>query len=1479
MYSDIPASEGGTVIPYTPSTGDLGLWLRAEVTFDVTFDSGGPDEVTETGRTAIGVPRTPVLSRPVVSNAGFAHFEDILIYANNRLRVTHPVAQGFTTGPDSRGYLLVRVLLSLYVHEGTPIGAWAVHADDGGKPAAAPLFAPVPLPDISNALESYEELVSRRGLRLQAGTRYWIVVSLSNPEAASLGFSAWNPWSGVFRLLNDLGQFILPSDFRPEDYANPWTGPTYSGFDLEGNIARIRASSPIDPGSEAGWSLNLPALSLWNREVTLKDPQWLPYGPLGSAIGLPPHMAVKTSIEVAPDVTVEFAAAEQTAPEGGEVNVELRLSQDPRRTVTVPITATGENGAIADDFMVPQSVTFHSGETSKTITLRAVDDELDDDDETVKLELGEMPDEWITAGARTATTVRIADDDDPFVTATFERDSYDADEGGEQEVKVSLNADPERELIIPIAPSHLDGLSADDYSGLPDSISFNIGQTEQSFTIMVTDDDLDDDDERLLLAFGEMPDERVSAGLTAETVINIGDDDDPHVTVEYGQDSQNVGEDETVNVTVRLSADPERTLAIPLTATGEMGATAADYTAPASVSFSAGQVEQTVAFMATPDTVNDDDERVKLGFGSNLPARVTLGARTTTTLNIGDDDDPEVTVQFALSSLEVAEGADEQVTVNLSADPERSLIIPLTPQAVGGVSEDDYSGLPASVSFSSGQTSASFTFRATDDLIDDDDEGVTVRFGTMPDPRVSAGATSEIALTIDDNDTAGVLFSPTALTVDEEDDAEYGVTLATEPTENVSVTLTGTADTGLSLHSGRLSNGALSFSPLNWNSPQMVTVRAAHDDDGVADHDTLLHEAAGGEYDGVEAELSVTTDDNDPLGIVFEPLALTVPETDAAGYTVRLATEPTAPVSLTVTGHAGTDLTLSGESLANDMLSFTAANWRTPQTVTVAAAFDEDREDDAESLMHSASGVEYEGLSDVLPVTIDDNTGDLRLVGGTLVNEDGEFCEGRLEIYYQGQWGLICNDYWSRDDADVACRQLGFAGGDSDDWSGFEHFFPRPPRDQNMWLDDVGCTGGESNLLDCPARPLGDHNCSPREAVGLRCLKTTGPWIVNIEFSQPAADDGRYVAGETVEITLVWSEAITLLTTPHGYPRVALSYGGRIDLLYAPTGSGTDRMVYTHTLTSSNGESSFDFIEITHDSLGLRDTSNLLAPSGGISSLVTGRAAVLGHRDHRSDEPGATASTAGGQREATRVVGAPGFSNEPGDDGLFGAGETIELTFSFSQAVEVDITGGTPSVEILLGGSQSRRAAYLRGGGTTQLVFGYTLTDSDGEHNTLILVADSLALNGGAIRDAEGHPADLSHLAAGALFLPAPDQTAPQLESVSVDGAVITLDYDETPGQQRQPAQLRLRRPRQRSSAHDHRHRVRHGHGGALPLSGGGIGRHSDRELHRARRRRRNQGRPGQPGGLVQQQCRDQQHRRSRTVPQQPERAAVGRSV
>ena len=113
---------------------------------------------------------------------------------------------------------------------------------------------------------------------------------------------------------------------------------------------------------------------------------------------------------------------------------------------------------------------------------------------------------------------------------------------------------------------------------------------------------MDDDGESVKLTFGTML-TRVVGGTTKETVVSINDDDVPAVTVSYGASTYSVAVSGTVSVKVKLSADPERTVEVPITATDRDGASSADYSGvPENVACASGNTSKTFEFSATTDT-------------------------------------------------------------------------------------------------------------------------------------------------------------------------------------------------------------------------------------------------------------------------------------------------------------------------------------------------------------------------------------------------------------------------------------------------------------------------------------------------------------------------------------------------------------------------------------------------------------------------------------------------------------------------------------------------------------------------------------------------------------------------------------------------------------------------------------------------------------------------------------------------------------
>ena len=106
--------------------------------------------------------------------------------------------------------------------------------------------------------------------------------------------------------------------------------------------------------------------------------------------------------------------------------------------------------------------------------------------------------------------------------------------------------------------------------------------------------------------------------------------------------------------------------------------------------------------------------------------------------------------------------------------------------------------------------------------------------------------------------------------------------------------------------------------------------------------------------------------------------------------------------------------------------------------------------------------------------------GAIRLQGGTAT-------QGRVEICNTNIWGTVCDDAWGTPDAQVVCRQLG----QPTTGAAILLLGAVPDGTGQIWLDNVNCRGTEARLIDCPANPLGSHNCVHAEDAGVTCSAGT----------------------------------------------------------------------------------------------------------------------------------------------------------------------------------------------------------------------------------------------------------------------------------------------------------------------------------------------------------------------------------------------------
>ena len=314
---------------------------------------------------------------------------------------------------------------------------------------------------------------------------------------------------------------------------------------------------------------------------------------------------------------------EVTVTEGGTTTYTVVLDSQPVGDVTVTVNDPTDNTDVTAD---PASITFTPTDwnVAETVTVSAAQDgDAVDETATIIHTAASTADPAYHEISVSDVAVILEDDAPDTVTVSFEQSTYavaESDDTATTEVqenqvtvKVKLSADPERSVTIEITQAGQGGATSSDYSGVPENVTFNSGDTEKTITFSATADEVDDDGESVKLGFGTLP-TGVTEGTTKESVVSITDDDDPAVSVSFEQSTYAVVEsDDTVDpavsvsfeqstyavvesddtattevqenqvtVKVKLSADPERlhrlaSVTIEITQARQGGATSADY--------------------------------------------------------------------------------------------------------------------------------------------------------------------------------------------------------------------------------------------------------------------------------------------------------------------------------------------------------------------------------------------------------------------------------------------------------------------------------------------------------------------------------------------------------------------------------------------------------------------------------------------------------------------------------------------------------------------------------------------------------------------------------------------------------------------------------------------------------------------------------------------------------------------------------------
>uniref|UniRef100_A0A8B9KSN6 Lysyl oxidase homolog n=1 Tax=Astyanax mexicanus TaxID=7994 RepID=A0A8B9KSN6_ASTMX len=123
--------------------------------------------------------------------------------------------------------------------------------------------------------------------------------------------------------------------------------------------------------------------------------------------------------------------------------------------------------------------------------------------------------------------------------------------------------------------------------------------------------------------------------------------------------------------------------------------------------------------------------------------------------------------------------------------------------------------------------------------------------------------------------------------------------------------------------------------------------------------------------------------------------------------------------------------------------------------------------------------------------------------------------EGRVEVFYSGEWGTICDDDFTLSNAHVLCRHLGFVEALS--WS---HSAKYGAGTGEIWLDNVMCSGSETSIDKCLSRGWGNSDCTHEEDAGVICKDERLPGFLdsNIIESKVRLKGGAKAGEGRVEV-------------------------------------------------------------------------------------------------------------------------------------------------------------------------------------------------------------------------------------------------------------------------------------------------------------------------------------------------------------------------
>lgn len=348
---------------------------------------------------------------------------------------------------------------------------------------------------------------------------------------------------------------------------------------------------------------------------------------------------------------------------------------------------------------------------------------------------------------KTADTLAVADVNSSIIQYTAA--AFSADEGdGIVSVTVERIGSTADEATVEYSTEYNTAVGNEDYEPITGSLTFAVGETNQTIEIVLIDDVVHEDDEFFNVILSNVQGGALLGNIdNAEVTIR---DNDP-ITIQlasavYAADENNV----SVLLTVERNGGFE-TASVDYATSDGTAVAGSDYTAVAGVfNFAEGEVSKTIEVLLIDDLVHEDDESFIVTL-SNVSAGAILGVTDSSIVTVADDD--PIVVQFRDASYTAAEDSGNVVVTVDRSSSLGALTVDYATVATGAFSDVDFAAAAGTLTFADGESSKEIQLSILEDTIVEADETFSVILSNVQVGAV-IGAQDTAVITITDNDVA-----------------------------------------------------------------------------------------------------------------------------------------------------------------------------------------------------------------------------------------------------------------------------------------------------------------------------------------------------------------------------------------------------------------------------------------------------------------------------------------------------------------------------------------------------------------------------------------------------------------------------------------------------------------------------------------------------------------------------------------------------